>query len=250
VIVDELHHLSAMDGTYAKILSHVTAPVRLGFTATLPVKPEAKLAVEGFIGGVIGELSINEAADLDILARPKLRIVKLAESYSISEKRTYQDVYQYGIVMNEARNNLIIKIAKEYIEQYKSVLIMVNQLSHGEWLSHVANQSFDLDIPFVRGSTESFIREEIKRDLQNKRTLSAICSSVWKEGINIPSLDVVINAGGGKSEIAVLQAIGRGLRKTSDKKEVIIVDFFDPSHHYLISHFGHRLCLYCDNGWI
>ena len=77
-----------------------------------------------------------------------------------------------------------------------------------------------------------------------------ICTAVWKEGVNIPELNVVINAAGGKSELVTLQTIGRGLRKTENKSELIIYDFFDNSHHYLVDHFGHRFCLYSDMGWI
>ena len=68
--------------------------------------------------------------------------------------------------------------------------------------------------------------------------------------LNIPELNVVINDAGGKSEIATLQAIGRGLRRTVNKSELIIYDFFDNSHHYLVSHFGERFSLYCDMNWI
>jgi len=60
----------------------------------------------------------------------------------------------------------------------------------------------------------------------------------------------VFNAGGGKDELPVLQTIGRGLRRTDEKDKVIIYDFFDPSHPYLISHFGQRVTLYMDNGWL
>jgi superfamily II DNA or RNA helicase len=77
-----------------------------------------------------------------------------------------------------------------------------------------------------------------------------IATAVWKEGINIPSLDVVINAAGGKSEIQTLQSIGRGLRRTEEKLQVIVVDFFDATHKMLIAHFGERVSLYFDLGWM
>ncbi|MBU0959832.1 MAG: DEAD/DEAH box helicase family protein [Nanoarchaeota archaeon] len=45
VIVDEAHHISKIDGAYAHALSHCFAPVRLGFTATLPTEEEAKFSL-------------------------------------------------------------------------------------------------------------------------------------------------------------------------------------------------------------
>jgi len=61
---------------------------------------------------------------------------------------------------------------------------------------------------------------------------------------------VVINAAGYKSDILVQQIMGRGMRATSEKDSFILVDIFDPSHHYLIKHFGERICLYFDKEWM
>ena len=74
--------------------------------------------------------------------------------------------------------------------------------------------------------------------------------TIWKEGSNIPELDVVINASGGKSEMATIQIIGRGRRKTKTKSALIVYDFFDPSSRFLIEHFGFRVSLYTEMGWL
>jgi len=84
----------------------------------------------------------------------------------------------------------------------------------------------------------------------NEKRKCIICTSVWKEGLNFPELNVVINAAGGKSEIMTLQALGRGLRVTEKKKFLIFYDIFDPSSRFTVEHFGERLCLYMDNNWI
>lgn len=68
--------------------------------------------------------------------------------------------------------------------------------------------------------------------------------------INIPGLDAVINAAGGKSEVAVLQMIGRGLRRTKNKDTVLIYDFFDNSMSWFVEHFGNRFSMYCESGWV
>jgi superfamily II DNA or RNA helicase len=121
---------------------------------------------------------------------------------------------------------------------------MVNKIEHGENISKLGN------FRFIRGATSQDSRDLAKKALISKRLKVLITTCIWREGINIPSLDVVVNAGGGKSEIATLQQIGRGLRKTDEKSTVTIVDFFDPSHNYLISHFGERITLYMENDWL
>jgi len=91
---------------------------------------------------------------------------------------------------------------------------------------------------------------KIKEALDEKKIHCVIATAVWYEGISIRSLNVIINAAGGKSEIRTLQTIGRGLRVTDEKKTVIIWDVWDISHRYLIEHAGERLCTYMDSGWL
>jgi superfamily II DNA or RNA helicase len=115
----------------------------------------------------------------------------------------------------------------------------------------MANELYpELKLKYIHGGSENETREEVIKNLKSGEIDIVIATTILNEGVNIPSLGAVINAAGGKSEIAVLQKIGRGLRVTDNKKEIHLVDFFDPSHRFLIEHFGERLTLYFDKGWI
>jgi superfamily II DNA or RNA helicase len=248
VMVDECHHVSKFDGMYGRVLSEIKAQVRVGFTATTPDDDDRKFALEGLLGPVIGELTMQEAADLGILARPKVRLLRTPLNQRVKEIRKYPAVYEAGVVENETRNDMIIRLVMDNPD--KTFLILVTKIRHGEILESLGNRYIGDDIQFVRGQTPGEERVEIKELLKSKSIRCVIATAVWREGVDIPSLDCVINAAGGKSEIMTLQAIGRGLRRTEDKEEVIIYDFFDPSHYYLISHFGQRVTLYMDNNWL
>jgi len=245
VMVDEAHHISNLETQYAKVLSCVYSPLRFGFTATIPTKKESFFAMVGLLGPVIGETTIDQGVKEGFVAKPKIKILKSNYNQEIRELRNYPAVYEYGIVRNRGRNKLIVDYVKQENSKGNSVLVIVNKLDHGRYLNHLIDKSI-----FVQGETESVSREEIRLAFNSKEIKCCIATTVWKEGVNIPSLNVIINAAGGKSEIATLQAIGRGLRVTKDKKEITIVDIFDPSHPYLISHFGERISLYCDNNWL
>lgn len=249
MIVDEAHRVSSFDGLYAKVLSNLLAPVRLGFTATLPYKEEAKMALEGLIGPLIIEQTINEASEKKILAVPKIKIIKSKFNQKVKEERKYSEVYQKGIVENLSRNKQIVDIIIEHKEKGQTTLIFVNKIKHGKNLAELFLKK-GVRVPFIQGSMPDEKREVIKKSLIKKKRKIVITTTAWKEGVDIPSLDIVFNAGGGKSEIAVLQSIGRGLRRTDEKEEVIIYDFFDSSHNFLISHFGERFSLYCENNWV
>lgn len=259
VIVDEVHHISSFSGSYAKVLSMLSAPVKLGTTATLPYKEEAKFALEGFIGPVISEYKISDAQKDGILAVPKIIIHKtekvnpkiLNSSVGVNSKNgteptRYRKHYFNGIANNINRNYLISKIASGYTSKGKSVLISIVLISHGKKLKEMIPNS-----KFIHGGTPKDEREKIKKNLNNKKIKCVIASVAWTEGIDIPSLDVCILAGGGKSDIKVIQGVGRGLRKTKSKNKVIIVDFDDSLiSKYLKKHSNDRFKIYKKMDWL
>jgi superfamily II DNA or RNA helicase len=249
IVLDESHHLSSFGGEYAKILKRVYAPIRIGLTATLPTSEEALLAMEALIGPLIGEYTINEGKDVGIMAAPRIKIIKIPLSHHVKEIRKYSDVYEQGVVRRLDRNKAIVDLVKKHQALGDTVLIIVNKIVHGDLLLNLCQHN-SIKAEFVHGTTDSDDREVAKKALDVKNLECVIATAVWKEGVSIPSLNVIINAAGGKSEIATLQVIGRGTRVVPGKTEVIIYDFFDLSHHYLIAHAGERICLYMDMGWL
>lgn len=249
VIVDEAHRVSSFDGQYAKVLGNLIAPIRLGFTATLPTKTSAKLALEAFLGNLISEQTINEAMEKEILAVPKIKIIKSRYRNSIRDVKKYADVYQAGIVDNLSRNKQIVKIVKSHKEKGQTTLIFVNKIKHGNNLKEVFLKE-NIRVPFVNGKMENEKREIIKKSLIRKKRKIVIATIAWREGVDIPTLDVLFNAGGGKDELGVLQTIGRALRRTEEKDSAIIYDMFDPSSPFLVNHFGHRISIYMEQGWL
>ena len=93
-------------------------------------------------------------------------------------------------------------------------------------------------------------RNEYRKALNAGLFQCIIATNIWNEGVNIPNLNVLINAAGGKSEISTIQMASRSLTATTEKKYGLIIDIFDDSNNYFISHFGERICLYMEEGWI
>jgi superfamily II DNA or RNA helicase len=250
VMVDEGHHISNFDGPYYQVLSTLLAPYRFAFTATRSPNKEAEMALEGLMGPVVAKLTINAAASLNIIAKPKLRLIKLPENHSIRQTcRNYDEVVKHGIVGSVARTEKICNLVENGVKHGKVTLVMVNQIEHGNKIQ-AELKARGLSIPFVQGVTDGLERVRIKNQLISKKLLAAICTGVWSEGINIVSINTIILAHLGKSELKTLQNIGRGLRRSDEKDTVTIVDFYDPSHNHLIRHFGERLCLYFDFNWV
>lgn len=255
VIVDECHHVSTMGGEYARVLSAIKAPIRVGFTATTPKDNEAHMCMEGLLGPVLGETSYGELNKDSVLAKPKMRFLKTHETdewkYKYYRKSSgYHDVYEEGIVLNEKRNEQIIKATKEYVDKGLTVLIMIERVLHGETLYEL----FEKDSPglaaFVYGDTDDEVIEKEKESFRAKTRKVVIATRIWSEGLNIKTIGVVINGVGGDSEIAAIQRFGRGFRKEGDKENIILVDFLDVNHEWFMKHSIDRVCYYSSWGWL
>jgi superfamily II DNA or RNA helicase len=249
VIVDEIHHLTEPKMQYTEILSKLLAPIRIGLTATFPSKIESQMVIEAYLGEVVGEFTEEEAREKDIIADTKVIIRKTSFDSDVADLSAYKRVYNLGVVNNQSYNLQIIKEAKYWIEQNKSVLIFIIETDQGRLLQKFAKEN-NVECEFVYGDTKSDSREKVKADLKTKKLKCVICSKIWAEGINIPALEVIINAAGGKSETMLRQLRGRGVRTYKGKDRLILIDFFNPSHSSLIKHFGFRISMYCDYGWM
>ena len=248
LMIDECHHVSGFATVYGKLLSKMTATMRLGFTATLSKQKEGELAVEGLLGPLLDELSISEGIEEGIIATPIIRLLPVKENSMIADLGNYKDIYNAGIVTNRYRNNLIASTAIKYQKMGMSSLIMVREIHHGELLSEVLTNLGEEPV-FVQGGTDTETRELIKKSLNDNLLKIVISTAIWYEGVNIPSLCVIINGCGGKSDIRTVQIVGRGLRTTADKSEIVIVDFLDP-YKYLAQHAIQRIRIYVENGWM
>jgi len=251
LIIDECHHLGEEKGRYVSLLKNCLSPIRVGLSATPQKEGKKMLVCEGYLGPIIGEFTMEEGIKQGILAKPKVKLIPVPINPAISALRKYQDQYRYGIIENKARNRLIAREIHLQNKAGKSVLVTVLDVEHGhaEMIQKIAKDVYGIDVEFVYGATDKKDRDVLKSRLESKDTMAAISTTVWFEGTNIKSLDVVVMGHGGKSDIMTEQAPGRGLRTTELKKDLLIVDFLDP-YSYLAQHAIQRLRIYTEKGWL
>lgn len=246
IIIDECHHCSSENSLYYNTLISMTATIRIGVTATLPTNQENKLIMEGLLGEVIAETTLQEGADLNFLSIPKIKLIR-TEKIDIKDLYKYPDIYDEVIVTNRARNRLIINEIKSQNQMGRTTLTYVSKIEHGKSLLTLAENQ-NISIHFIQGATNGEQRESLRNALQSKKIMNVIATTVWKEGINIPSLNCIVIAGGGKSELSLLQTVGRGLRRDNEKNEILIIDFVD-SAKYVSEHCCERINIYLEKGW-
>jgi len=250
VLIDETHHVSSLEGMYHQFLSKSLAPMKIGLTATPneELGSEAQMASEGLIGPILGLFTFEEAVKAKRIAKPKLKLLPAPVNTNIKEVRTYHEIYKIGIVFNRLRNNMIADYIVEQASNGKTCLVFVRLIEHMDIVISLLRKK-GVSCEAISGEVESSTRETTKKKLIEKKIMAVVATTAWREGVDIPQLDVVINAAGYLSEKPIIQMAGRALRISEGKEEGTIVDIID-SGKYLAEHCVRRLLVYSDLGWI
>ena len=99
---------------------------------------------------------------------------------------------------------------------------------------------------FIHGEEKDNIRQKMLKNFEEDNLNCLIGTSVIGEGVDLPSAEVLIMAGGGKARSQIIQNIGRVLRIKPGKKEAIIFDFDDQDGGYLQDHSEARQEIYAE----
>lgn len=239
ICVDEAHKGMSPGSEYEKILSHILAPIRIALTATVPEKKPNALLLEGLIGKTIINADTSYGVLEGHLAKPTVEFLVVPELKKLKDFKSYRDIYRYGIVENVARHNVICSAVEKEIKENRSVLIFCVEIEHIQQLSDIMNKK-GISHEVVFGNVSSEERLRIKNEMNEKKNLVTISSVIWAEGLDIASLDCIVNAAGGKSSEVVIQKAGRALRITEDKKTATIYEVLDQGK-YLAEHTIRRI---------
>lgn len=237
VFFDECQHAPAST-CFLALSKCAKASYRFGLSAT-PFREDGEdLTIEGLFGHTLIEISLSYLIENDFLVKPKIITINMRDKSVKPPKQTYPEEYKNYIVENHERNSIISIFSKYFSNNDKTVLILVKQIKHGEILEKMIPESV-----FIDGKKSSKNRGNAIEKLLNRETKVLIATTLADEGLDIPSLDVLVLAGSGKSKTKAFQRIGRVLRKYDGKTECCIIDFIDIGKH-CYDHSKRRLNLY------
>ena len=240
LIIDEAHRSKAKSFYKTAMLCN-NAFYRLALTAT-PFKRDddfEDMMLTGITGRISSKITLSDLIDKEYLAKPLFKYYDVNSPF-ISPTESWSETYKKGIVFNEERNNIIIESLKELIDLKKKTLIIIKSLDHADVLFDIAKEQ-NINIVKLTGKNSVTERQDALSRLTNGKLDSIIASEIFDEGIDIPKLDAVILAAGGKDPIAFYQRVGRVLRKKEGNNYCIIIDFFDKFNSKLFRHSQRRL---------
>ena len=215
VIVDEVHmaKADALKSLLTGVMSHI--PIRWGLTGTVPKEEYNRLSLLCTLGPVIGQLSASELQDQGVLAECHVNIVQLADH---KEFANYQSELKY-LLENAERLDYIGTLI-ERIRESGNTLILIDRVAAGQALVSRVR-----DAVFVSGATKGTERQEEYDEVATAADKVIVATyGVAAVGINIPRIFNLVLIEPGKSFVRVIQSIGRGIRKASDKDFVQIWD--------------------------
>lgn len=251
IIGDEAHNFKAKSLT--KIMeSLIHAEYRIGTTGTLDGTKTHKLVLEGVFGPVYDVVTTKELIDNKTLSDLKIStlLLKYDESIRKSVKGLkYAEELEF-LVSHEPRNRFIRNLA---IDQTGNTLVLFNYVEkHGEPLYKMIKDKVkdNRKVFFIHGKVDTKEREEV-REIVEKESNAIIVASLgtFSTGVNLRNLHNLIFASPSKSQIRVLQSIGRGLRKSDDERMTNVFDIADDlswksKRNYTLNHAGERINMY------
>lgn len=232
VFVDECHHM--VSATSKFILEKCnSATMKIGLSATPFGDKKNAITVEERLGTIIYSIGYGKLIKDGYILRPDIYMYKLPKMPGV--EGNYQSIYKQSVVENEFLNALIVKIVDKLVSLGKSIVIQT------EYKAHTRNVAKMLGCEFLYGDDKTEKRIDIKDKLNNKEIL-VLVSTLFEEGLDVPSLDYTINLVGGLESIGILQRM-RSMTASDGKESCGIIDFIHQTK-YLSKHSRKRKKLY------
>jgi len=221
VVVDEIHEL-ATDKRGAQLsvalerLRNLTGGdfQRIGLSAT--IGEDLK----------VGQFLVGENRVVEIVRSEEARRFEAEVEYVKPSENDYKDSERLGI---PAPTVARVRRICELISRHKSTLVFTNTREHAEALGSQIRALYEaLPIKVHHGSLSREVREEAEREFQSGAVKAVICTSSLELGIDIGSVDFIIQYMSPREATRLIQRVGRsGHRIRGVPKGVIISGWAD-----------------------
>lgn len=244
IFIDEAHNTQGQ--SYRTILE--TFPYVgsiIGWTGTPYTDNGKDDYIHGLVGPVVAKITKKDAISAELILPVTIMFESVPErDYGFRDKIRSMSTYKRNaafrkvkndyIINNTDRNRIVADLANQALADGKSVGIVVGQLNHGELLTKLIPRSV-----LIHGKLKE--RDDEFKKFKERRT-RCIISTLLEEATDVPSMDVLIIAAGGKNKKTLIQRAMRCCTKYPGKKRGYIIVPYDQAD-FLETHskavFGH-----------
>lgn len=236
IIIDEAHHVTSP--SYKKILDYFKPKFLLGLTATSN-RMDGNSIYEVFDENIALDIRLNDALEHNLIV--PFHYYGINDIQSIDYENvdlTKIDLLAKLLSVNK-RVDFIIDKMNFYSNSgnKRKVLGFCVSKEHCNFMSEEFNKKGINSITLTSEDSISKREDSIKRLENENDSLEVIFTvDIFNEGIDIPSINMVLFLRPTNSPIVFVQQLGRGLRKYKNKEFLTVLDFIgNHKKAYLIA---------------
>ncbi len=243
ILMDEAHHSKA--DVWRKPIMYCDSWGKVGLTATFFDDPtraneRASIWVRAATGPMLVDVPMDRLIRNGHLVAPDIFMFPF-RLHGAPDRWDYGTTYDEYIATNLERNTVIAELAMDAVHNGELVLIDTGRISQMNMLYDLLLER-GIRVRKLYGKTSADLRDHTV-DAFKHREIDAIVGTILGEGVDIPELQVVINAEAGQSRTAVMQRF-RNLTPAPGKDRAIFIDFYDIGQKHLTAHSASRLETY------
>ena len=226
IVVDEAHH--AVAPMLKRVIQYYAPEFLVGLTAT-DQRPDKK-RLEEIFGNYTTELSLKDAMEKGVVARAN--VYRIETNIDLSHVRfngkDYVNADLEKRVRVASRNELIVNVLKDYFTEgdagkRQGIIFCINK-AHTKEMARLLNAA-GISAQDYSGDTKH--PEKVMQEFKEHKIRFLCACDMISEGWDYPELGILVMARPTLSKVLYLQQIGRGLRRTSIKKNVFVIDVVD-----------------------
>lgn len=225
--IDEIH-----DNFSDKRLKIYNKSKNINFLLCLSATPyredinnlQKNLKLKSWSGDIIYSIKESELIEREILTKYKVFFIYRKQEEILST--FYADVRKEVFVDNAERDKILIDLISFLKEESIKTLVLFQIIEHGR------NISEKTGFPFLSGVDKTDYRIETKDYFLSESGGILLASNIFKKGITLPQVEVLINVDGGLESSNTIQKKGRVLGFLENKKKSLIIDFFDDCEYF------------------
>lgn len=236
---------------------------RHGFTGTISKESKThKLVLQGLFGSVHEIVKTHDLIEDGTVASFKVKALVLnhnneAKAALRAKQRGADKARRYALekdfLINMEKRNLFIRNLVWSLEGQNNLILFDLVEKHGKVLEPLLRKEGRV-LHFIHGGVNTTQREHIRHLIENdpeKKHDILASYGTYSTGINLKKIDNAIFASAYKSEIKVLQSIGRTLRKGNGADDATLYDITDDlsvndADNYTLAHFKKRIEIYSE----
>lgn len=224
VVFDEAHHVGA--GSYQKIARHFEPQFMLGMTAT-PSRNDEFNVYDFFDNNIAYQITLQKAQEEEMLAPFHYFGIHDLEI----DGEEIDDFTDFKRLTSEARVKHVLKELECYtVDSTRRGLVFCSSIEEAHTLARLFDQRGYRSVALDGSSSdaereEAIQRLEANRDERDDWIEFIFTRDIFNEGVDIPSVNLVVMLRPTDSAIIFVQQLGRGLRKHEGKEYVLVLDF-------------------------